>query len=143
MTGKKLTPKLTDKQKKFCEYYAASGNGQASAIKAGYSKKTAAAMANENLNKPYVAAYLATLAEPSRNKRIANIEERYELLTAILRNVANSDEIKTNDRLKALDLLNKMEGVYVEKIEVADVTDHADLLDKRISKVEQLRNRPH
>ena len=49
---------LTLKQKKFCDYYMASGNATESAIKAGYSKKTAKQIGMENLTKPYLQEYL-------------------------------------------------------------------------------------
>lgn len=53
--GKQLTPK----QKKFCEEYLIDLNGKQAAIRAGYSKNSAEAIASENLRKPYVAAYLS------------------------------------------------------------------------------------
>ena len=44
--------KLTLKQKRFCDEFIISGNATQAAVKAGYSKKTAGAMATENLKKP-------------------------------------------------------------------------------------------
>ncbi|RPJ32714.1 MAG: terminase small subunit [Nitrosopumilales archaeon] len=46
--------KLTTKQTRFIKEYIKTGNGMQSAIKAGYSKKTAGEMAYENLNKPQI-----------------------------------------------------------------------------------------
>jgi phage terminase small subunit len=45
---------LTLKQKKFTKEYLETGNATQSAIKAGYSKKTAGEMGYENLNKPQI-----------------------------------------------------------------------------------------
>ena len=59
---------LNEKQKKFCEEYIIDFNGTQSAIREGYSKKTAYSMASENLRKPEVQAYLKELIE-NRNKR--------------------------------------------------------------------------
>lgn len=47
-------PKLTIKQQKFADEYLISGNATQAAIKAGYSKKTARFIRNENLTKPYI-----------------------------------------------------------------------------------------
>lgn len=41
--------KLTIKQQRFADEYIISGNATEAAIKAGYSKKTAAVIGNENL----------------------------------------------------------------------------------------------
>ncbi len=43
--------KLTPKQKAFADYYIQTGNATEAAIKAGYSKKTARFIGNENLTK--------------------------------------------------------------------------------------------
>lgn len=49
---------LTEKQKAFCREYIYDWNGRRAAIAAGYSEKTAAEMAYENLNKPHIKAYI-------------------------------------------------------------------------------------
>ncbi|WP_373069842.1 terminase small subunit [Sulfurimonas sp.] len=62
------TPKLTAKQKKFCEEYLIDLNATQAAIRAGYSKKTAAVTASENLNKPNIKDYIAE-KQSERSKR--------------------------------------------------------------------------
>lgn len=52
---------LTPKQKRFCEEYIIDFNGTQAVIRAGYSKKTAAAIANELLSKPEITEYLDVL----------------------------------------------------------------------------------
>lgn len=49
---------LTDKQRLFCTYYIENFNATQSAIKAGYSKKTARTIGYENLTKPYIKSYI-------------------------------------------------------------------------------------
>lgn len=51
-----MTPKLTPKQKLFCQYYLVNLNATDAAIKAGYSKKTAKDIGCENLAKPHISA---------------------------------------------------------------------------------------
>ena len=60
---------LNEKQKQFCNEYLIDFNGTQAAIRAGYSKKTAYSMANENLRKPEIQAYLKELIE-NRNERV-------------------------------------------------------------------------
>ena len=52
-------PKLTAKQKKFCDEYLLSMNATHAAKEAGYSEKTAGNIGSENLEKPYIKEYLA------------------------------------------------------------------------------------
>jgi phage terminase small subunit len=61
--------KLTDKQEMFCKEYLIDLNATQAAIRAGYSKKTASVIANENLIKPYIQKRIAELKE-ERSKRI-------------------------------------------------------------------------
>jgi phage terminase small subunit len=128
--------KLTPKQKKFCEHYASSGNATASAIKSGYSKKSARQIANENLTKPYIQEYIQKLTKPQADKRIMSIEERQEWLSKIIAGEVkeqigiyeNGDTItiempaKLDTVLKASEQLNRMQGAYLDRVEVEDVT---------------------
>ncbi|HFC9289851.1 TPA: terminase small subunit [Clostridium perfringens] len=59
--------KLTPKQKEFTEYYIETVNVTESAIKEGYSKKTAKVIGNENLLKYYIDEKMNEL----ESKRIA------------------------------------------------------------------------
>lgn len=49
---------LRAKQKRFCDEYLIDLNGTQAAIRAGYSKKTAGQIADENLKKPQILEYL-------------------------------------------------------------------------------------
>lgn len=101
--------KLTPKQQIFCEEYVANGgNGTKAAIKAGYSKKTAYAMANENLKKPDIKEYIEQLTRPAKNRRIASAQELLETLTEIM---ANPEE-STNNRLKAIGMLGNYRSLW-------------------------------
>jgi phage terminase small subunit len=56
-----LAAKLTAKQEMFCQEYLVDLNATQAALRAGYSKKTAAVIACENLTKPKIAARLTEL----------------------------------------------------------------------------------
>lgn len=77
--------KLTVKQKRFADEYIESGNATQSAIKAGYSKKTAQQMGNENLLKPVIKNYIDERMSETEAKRIMSATEAVQLLTSIAR----------------------------------------------------------
>ena len=106
--------KLNARQKAFCEYYVASGNATEAAIKAGYSEKNARFIGSENLTKANIKKYIEELQEKAKGNRIMTAIERREFLTSMIKDGA----IKDTDRLKALDILNKMDGEYTQKVEV-------------------------
>lgn len=102
---------MTARQKKFAEYYAESGNATQSAVKAGYSKKFAHTNASKLLNVEEVKAYVRELTEKGQRERIMSALERQALLSDIAR---DNDEGMPS-RLRAIDLLNKMTGVYISQ----------------------------
>lgn len=77
--------KLTPKQQKFADEYIKTGNATQSAIEAGYSKKTAAVIAAENLIKPNIKSYIAERMEQIASNRVMGYTEAVELLTSIAR----------------------------------------------------------
>ena len=107
--------KLNARQKSFCEFYVASGNATESAIKAGYSEK----YTNKNISKirqnTAVQEYIKELQEKAKESRILTAREKREWLSEVIK---NGNE-KLQDRLKALDILNKMDGDYVEKVQLS------------------------
>lgn len=107
--------KLNARQKAFCEYYVASGNATEAAKKAGYSER----YTNKNVNKlrqnTAIIEYIEELQKKAQSSRIMSAVERKEWLTKVLKD----DNAKLNDRLKALDILNKMDGEYTEKVQLS------------------------
>ena len=104
---------VNERQKKFAEYYAQSGNTVQSAIKAGYSEKYAKADACKILDNPSVSEYIRELSEKAQNERIMTAKERQALLS----DIAKDDENAPSDRIKAVDTLNKMTGEYITKVQ--------------------------
>lgn len=76
--------KLTTKQKLFCDEYIKSGNAKQSAIKAGYSPKTAYSIGNENLNKPELKAYIDERLKELSNHKILSAAEVLEYLSRVV-----------------------------------------------------------
>ncbi|WP_335996814.1 terminase small subunit [Fusobacterium polymorphum] len=106
--------KLNARQKSFCEYYVVSGNATEAAIKAGYKEKNARFIGSENLTKANIKEYIKELQEKAKDNRIMTAIERREFLTKLIL----KEETKDTDRLKAVDILNKMDGEYTQKVEV-------------------------
>lgn len=106
--------KLNARQKAFCEYYVASGNATEAAMKAGYSETYSKTRTNVLLHNVEICRYVKELQEKAKSNRIMTAIERREVLTKMIL----KEETKDTDRLKAVDILNKMDGEYTQKVEV-------------------------
>lgn len=122
--------KLTERQKKFAEYYAQCGNITESAIKSGYSKKYAQSDACKILENPSVEAYLQELTEKSKTDRILTATQRQEILS----NIAVNEEENSMARVRAIDTLNKMTCEYIKKVEVTS-SENSSKLDDILSQL--------
>ena len=104
----------------FCLEIVQSGNGTEAYKKAGYTVKSdnaAAVGAAKLLRKAKVQQRIAELRSEMDSHKIMDAAERRELLTRFAR---DEDTGKT-DRLRAMDLLNKMDGVYINKTQISGV----------------------
>ena len=77
--------KLTEKQKRFADEYIKSGNATQAAIKAGYSKRTARTIAQQNLTKLDIKNYIDERMRTIENNRIMTAKEAVEFLTSVVR----------------------------------------------------------
>ena len=128
--------KLTPKQKAFAEYYIETGNATESAIKAGYSKKTARVIGQENLLKPALKSYIDEKMKELEDQRIAKADEVLKYLTRVIRgeeteqvvvteNIGDfmsearvvNKELSAKDKIKAAELLGKRYRLFVDKVE--------------------------
>ena len=118
---------LTINQKKFCDEYLKSGNATRSYQKAGYkvNDNVASANATRLLGNASVKEYIEKQQAKVQNKNILSIAEIQEDLTKI----AKTPYEKTNDRLKAYELLTRMQGGFLDKSEIkASITDYESKL---------------
>lgn len=104
---------LTEKQKRFIDYYIETANATESAKKAGYSEKTADRIGHENLRK--LEFFIQERLTAMQNDRIASQDEILEYFTEIIRNKKED----TNDRTKCAELLGKRYGMFKDKVEVS------------------------
>nr|DAP32646.1 MAG TPA: Terminase small subunit [Caudoviricetes sp.] len=108
-----MKDKLNARQKKFAEYYVQSGNAEQSAINAGYSEKYARGNAHKLVAISCIAKYIRELSDKLKDERIMTAKDRQVLLS----DIARDDENEPNDRIKAVDTLNKMTGEYTVKVD--------------------------
>ena len=105
---------MTYKQELFIQEYIKTGNATSSAIKAGYSEKTAKSIGQRLLTNVDIKKRIEELSQKIANNNIMTAKERQEYLTKLI----NSEDVKVSNKLKALDILNKMTGEYIQKLEV-------------------------
>ncbi|MGM7719431.1 terminase small subunit [Metabacillus sp. Hm71] len=125
--------KLTEKQKRFADFYIETGNATDSYRRAyNCTEKTASVEGFKNLAKPSVKSYIDSKLTEMSNKRIMDAEEVMTLLTSIARGEENEDvvvfgengpEITTKgmsakDRIKALELLGKRYTLWTDRKEI-------------------------
>ncbi len=114
---------LTQKQKRFCEEYIKTANASASAVAAGYSKKTAGAIGAENLKKPQIAAYIKKRIDEQDATLVADSNEILKFYTAVMRGEVKDQfglDSSLTDRLKAADSLAKRLAAAELKSNVGD-----------------------
>lgn len=128
---------MTKKQKRFCDEYLIDCNATQAAIRAGYSKKTAYSIGQENLNKPEIKAYIDEQLNEIHNKSIADAAEVMKYLTSVLRGKSLAEIVVVEgdgdgcssarrinkapderERLKAAELLGKRYSLFKDNMTV-------------------------
>ena len=125
-TSESFQGRLTVKQEKFCLEYARTGNAVQSYIKAYQKDNSYSAAGVEShrlLKNPKIKGRLKELYETHNAEKIMQAEEIQTTLTEI----ARTGSIK--DRLKAIDLLCKMGGLYISKQEL-EITNSIPIVIK-------------
>ena len=85
--------KLTEKQRRFVDYYIETGNASEAARRAGYSEKTAGWIGQENLQKPTIKAAIDARLKDLEDKRIAKADEVLQFLTSSMRGELKDENI--------------------------------------------------
>ena len=109
--------KLTEKQKRFIDYYIETANATESAKKAGYSEKTAKNIGAENLTK--LNLFIQKKLEEKQNNRIASQDEVLEYLTRVMRGEEKDQfnlDASLQDRTKCAELLGKRYGTFKDNM---------------------------
>lgn len=85
--------KLTEKQRRFVDYYVETGNASEAARRAGYAEKAAYRTGSENLRKPQVKAAIDARLKELEDKRIAKADEILQFLTSTLRGEVKEERV--------------------------------------------------
>ena len=135
---------LTEKQQRFVDYYCQTANASDAARRAGYSERIANRIGAENLSKPVIRAAIDERLKKMERERVAETQEVLEHLTAVVRGQV-TEEVVTNsgkklvvavgerDRLKAAEMLLKVNGAFREKVDVQ--VDGSQVLIQGLEKV--------
>lgn len=108
---------LTDKQEKFVQNII-QGMNQADAYRSAYdarkmSENAIYREASLLMSNPKVTQRLTFLSEKADKGKIMSAQKRLEWLTERI----VDDAVDINAKLKAIDIMNKMQGEYVQKVE--------------------------
>ena len=128
---------LSEKQKKFFMEYLVDSNATQSAIRAGYSKKTAYSQGQRLLKHVEGQEFLMELMAEKDKRLIADQDEVLKYLTSVLRGESESEEIvienigdftseartmkkapSEKDRLKAAELLGKRYSLFKDSVKL-------------------------
>ena len=126
---------MNKNQKLFCHEYVKNGNNGTRAYMEVYSnctEETARRNASKLLTKTDVKEYIESLQKELKDEAIMSAKERMEWLTEVVKDIqrevtsirtADEDIIigdknaDLNTKIKAIDIMNKMDGEYVTKVE--------------------------
>lgn len=125
--------KLTEKQKRFADYYIETGNATEAAKRAGYKGKFAGQNADKLLKNTNIRAYLDQRIAEKDGERIAKQDEILEFLTNVMRGKVQEQfplglgmgeqtlvkkELDGKDRIKAAELLGKRYALWTDKQQI-------------------------
>lgn len=117
---------MNSKQRIFTAEYLNCLNATEAAIKAGYSPRCAYVQGARLLRNAKIKEAINNSVNARENKLIADRVERQQVLTAIMRDVEES----TKDRLRAIEILCRMDGDFISKstVELKANNSLADLI---------------
>ena len=146
--------KAPDRQIQFAQEYVVDFNGKQAAIRAGYSEKTSESQASRLLRNVKVRSEIERLLEDPVGKR----NETRERILSELEVMAYTDDaievrkdkdgeildVSRRDKLRAIELLGKMHGLFTDKVDVdlrgslSVVHDLSKLTNEELKQLEKL-----
>ena len=130
---------LNKRQIDFVQEYMKTNNVRQSAIKAGYSPKTASVQGSRLLSNVKVSAYINAINERLESDKIADIEEVMQYLTSVMRGEKKDQfdmDASLSDRTRAAGELAKRLDVRAKNLNIEcavniidDIPDDAEIED--------------
>lgn len=131
---------LSQKQIRFVQEYMKTNNITQSAIKAGYSKKTANVQGSRLLTTVKIATYVDAINERMESEKIADIQEVMEYLTSVMRGEKKDQfdlDASLSERTKAASELARRLDVRARTVNVQgavniidDIPDDVEVIDE-------------
>lgn len=123
---------LTEKERIFADEYIKTTNATQSAIKAGYSEKSASSKGSQLLRKVKVRQYIDEVMSERSKNTIATADEVLQYLSRVM-NGEEKDafglDVSVADRTKAAELLGKRHMLFTEKVKL-DAEIEIDISDR-------------
>lgn len=107
--------KLTEKQKRFIDYYIQTGNASESCKLAGYNGNNLDVIGAKNLEK--LKDFIKPRIDTLDTTRALELEDIFIFWTNTIKN----ETLKISDRLRASELLAKSQGAFIEKVEIKEI----------------------
>ena len=136
--------KLTAKQQRFCDEYLIDLNATQAAIRAGYSKKTAYSIGNENLKKVEIKEYIEHRMAEKEAALIADQNEVMRYLTSVMRRELQESvvvtlqhktekwvEVEGTGKLKKQTTTEETPAVVPIPAKLSDANKAAELIGRR------------
>lgn len=108
---------MNERQKRFADEYIISGNATQSAIKAGYSEKTAKSIGQKLLTKVDISEYVKERTQSLFDERTMSVSEALALTASIARGEVQKGYSKTVDKLTGGIVTKELEFEYTPTIE--------------------------
>ena len=131
---------LSQKKIRFVQEYMKTNNITQSAIKAGYSKKTANVQGSRLLTTVKIATYVDAINERMESEKIADIQEVMEYLTSVMRGEKKDQfdlDASLSERTKAASELARRLDVRARTVNVQgavniidDIPDDVEVIDE-------------
>jgi phage terminase small subunit len=119
---------LTPRQKNFCREYVVDFNGAAAVVRAGYSPKFADRQAFGLMRNRGIRRLIDEYSQ-SKEAKIVSVTPDYVLreITAVV----SKDGVKDNDKLRALELIARHLGMFIERQEITGKDGEAIRIERQ------------
>lgn len=129
--------KLTEKQKRFADYYIELGNATQAAINSGYSEKYAGQNVDKLLKNTNLKKYIEERLEQIASERIMSAKEAVELLSSIARAEITEQVVVTT--MEGAEVVDKPPDVKTRIIAIKEILkrypDNDKLVEQQIRKL--------
>jgi len=116
---------MNPRQTKFAQEYVLNSNATQSAIKAGYSKKTAYSQGQRLLSHVEVAAFIET--QQAQTTERVELTQQYVLEGLMV--IAENDQSPASSKVRSLELLGKHQGMFGDKLEITQIPDSVQVME--------------